>query len=451
MIPFAALLPSVNKLSAIGGYRPVLAAFALLQLAGSAMSGAAGGMPLLLAGRVIAGVGASGTTIITLIAVEETGSKGQRMFGFRLLLVAWLAGSIIGFGGGGCIAKWSSWRWVFYFDIPFVAVALALSVFAIRVTKYQGSKLHMLKSIDALGTVFVAGSVLTLALALNYGGNLFKWSSGVVITLLVLAVFLFVVFVFIEVKLASEPIFPSSMFKTRTSAALLAIQPFVGIATFTPVVYLILWYDAVKSQSPKETGARVLLVALVALVVALAAEFVVSVFKRCRPLVYLTTPFMTLGCALLIILNEDTNRNVPIAFMVLLGVGVGLSLQPHFIMIHGASAAKTMTSVVASVLLLRILGAAVGIALCNAVLQNNLTTKLAAVVLQHPLYTPYILDSVNNSDVMRLPSVPQSVRSAVVEANAHGFRSIFIACTVFAAVTIPLLVFVQGKRRPQAS
>ncbi|KAJ1741604.1 isoleucine--tRNA ligase [Coemansia sp. RSA 1086] len=426
MIPFAALLPSIKKLVAISGHRVSLAAFAILHIAGSVMSGVAQEMPLLLTGRVIAGVGASGTALAPLIAIESSGSKSQRILGLWALLAVWLMGSVVGLVAGGCLATWDSWRWVFYFDIPFLGAAAIVGVLAMRVSSHQSSKMQVLKSIDALGTVFAVGSVLTLALALNFGGNLFKWSSGVVITLLVLAVFLFLVLVFIEAKMVSEPLLPSNMFKTRTSAALLAIQPFVGIATFVPMVYLILWFDAVKTLSSDAIGARMLSLGLSVLVVALIAELVIAIFKRSRPLVRLSTPFMTLGCGLLMILHEDTSPNLPVAFMILLGIGVGLSLQPHFIMIHGASEAESMSIVVASVLMLRTFGAAVGIALCNAILQNNLSTKLAPVVLKHPFYTQYIILSVDNSDIMRLPSVPQSVSAAVAKANAEGFRSTFV-------------------------
>ncbi|PIA19094.1 MFS general substrate transporter [Coemansia reversa NRRL 1564] len=446
LLPMGALLPSVEKLANVCGYRPTLLIFSLLHIAGSVMSGAANGMALLLAGRAIAGVGAAGTSIIPVIAISQTGSKHQQQLGLCMLLFIWIIGSLIGLAGGGHLSTLKHWRWVFYFDVPFVVVALVLSAFAIRIPKYQGSRMHMLKRIDILGTLFIAGSVLTLVLALNYGGNVLKWSSGVVITLFVLAVFLFIVFIFIEAKMASEPILPRALFKTRTGGALIIMQPFIGIATFAPVVYLILWYDVVKFKSAADASLYVLAAALAALVASAASEVVVSLLGRCRPLVRLSMPLMALGCGLLIILDEDTRNGIPIIFMALLGVGIGMTFQPHFLMLRAAAGASPMAGVVASVLFLRLLGAAVGIALFNAVLQNNLSTKLAEVVLRNPLYVQYILRSMNNQDIVHLDSVPQSVRDEIIHANAQGFRAIFIACLVFAAVSMPLLAFV--KRRP---
>ncbi|KAJ2805981.1 hypothetical protein H4R20_001869 [Coemansia guatemalensis] len=446
ILPMGALMPSVWKVAGVGGYRPTLLIFSLFHIAGSVMSGAANGMALLLAGRAIAGIGAAGTTMIPVIAVARTGSRGQQQIGFRMLLFTWLIGSVVGLAGGGNMSTLKHWRWIFYFDVPFIIVALVLGAFSIRIPKYQGSKMHMLKRIDILGTLFITGSVLTLVLALNYGGNVLKWSSGVVITLFVLAVFLFIVFAFIEAKMASEPILPRSLFKTRTGGALIIMQPFIGIATFAPVVYMILWYDVVKFKSATDASMYVLAVALAALVASAASEVVVSLLGRCRPLVRLSTPLMALGCGLLIILDEDTSNGIPVIFMVLLGLGIGMTFQPHFLMLRAAAGASSMAGIVASALFLRLLGAAVGIALFNAVLQNNLSTKLAEVVLRHPLYVQYILRSMDNQDIVHLNSVPQSVRDDIIHANAQGFRAIFIACVVFAAVSVPLLAFV--KRRP---
>ncbi|KAJ2084395.1 hypothetical protein H4R24_000025 [Coemansia sp. RSA 988] len=446
LIPMGVLLPSIEKFADIGGHRPTLIIFSLLHIAGSVMSGVANGMALLLAGRAIAGIGAAGTSMIPIIAVAQTGSRSQQQLGLRMLLFTWLVGSVVGLAGGGHLSTLKHWRWVFYFDVPFVIVALVLSAFAIRIPKHQDSRMQMLKRIDILGTLFIAGSVLTLALALNYGGNVLKWSSGVVITLFVLAVFLFIVFAFIEAKMASEPILPRSLFKTRTGNALIAMQPFIGIATFAPVVYMILWYDVVKFKSAPNASMYVLAIALAALVASTASEIVVSLIGRCRPLVRLSMPLIALGCGLLIILDEDTSNGIPIIFMVLIGLGIGMTFQPHLLILRAATEASSMAGVVASVLFLRLLGAAIGIALFNAVLQNNLSTKLAEVVLRHPLYVQYILRSTNNQDIVHLDRVPQSVRSDIIHANAQGFHAIFIACLVFTAITVPLLAFV--KRRP---
>ncbi|KAJ1806383.1 hypothetical protein LPJ75_005066 [Coemansia sp. RSA 2598] len=410
------------------------------------MSGASKELKLLLAGRGIAGVGAAGSVVISVIVVSELGSRKQRVSGLRVLLAVWLAAAVLGLIAGGRLASSGSWRWVFYLNCPILFVALAAAMFFARVRGTKQSKLETIKSIDALGTLFVAGATLTLILALNYGGDLFNWASGVVIALLVLSVILFCLFAFVQAKVSMQPIVPLSKFSSRSSMALLFMQPFTGVAIYTPVVYLTMWYNVVKTASLASIGDHLLAIVLTAAVVSMAAGAVIAKWKVHVPLVWLSSIFLTLGCGLLLTLDEDTSSSTPIGFMVLLGIGVGLSIEPHIVAMRAAAPGEDAATVISLLLFLRFIGAVICIALFNTVMQNKLTTKLAAVVLGHPLYYKYILMSADNHDVIRLPSVPQSVRNDVNQSNAQAFNSGFVCCLVFAAVTIPLSLFIKCSR-----
>ncbi|KAJ2907289.1 hypothetical protein GGI21_003923 [Coemansia aciculifera] len=289
----------------------------------------------------------------------------------------------------------------------------------------------------------MAGSILSLILALNLGGNILNWSSGVVIALFVLAAFLAVLFFLIEAKVAVDPIFPLSLLSTRSSALLVGLQPLVGIVIYAPVVYLILWISIVKHDTPENTCTRLLAVVASAAVLSAASGIAISRTGRYAMLIYASCVFLTLGCGLLILLKESSSNGSQIGFMILLGIGVGLATQSHIIALQAAAPAEKIARVISSILLFRLIGATVAIALFNTILQANLTTKLAVVVIDHPLYIRYILDSTNNQDVIHLPAVPQIVRDAVIDANVHGFKTIYITCLVFAAVTIPLCFFVR--------
>ncbi|KAJ2692600.1 hypothetical protein H4R19_006124, partial [Coemansia spiralis] len=191
MIAMGVAMPSVRKLAAIGGQRPALLAFGVLHIAGAVMSGAAHGVPLLLAGRAVAGLGAAGTVAVPMMAATEAGPRCWRVSSFRALLAAWLVGSVVGLAVGARVSSLSSWPWAFYFDAPLLGVALLVGLVVIRGPRDEGRVVDQLKRVDWMGSVFIAGSVVSMDLAMNYGGNLFAWSSGVVIGLLVLTVFLF--------------------------------------------------------------------------------------------------------------------------------------------------------------------------------------------------------------------------------------------------------------------
>ncbi|KAJ2864355.1 hypothetical protein GGH94_002966 [Coemansia aciculifera] len=444
MLGLAVMLPLVSKLGNIFGYQIVFGAYGLVFIAGSAMAGASTGMKLLLAGRAFAGMGASAAIVIPLMVVTEAGSRRQRALGLRVLLAAWLLASVLGLVIGGYLCKHENWNWVFYLSCLGYSVALLLSIMLVRLPKSgSGPLLQQVKRIDILGMLFLTGGILTLILALNLGGNIFNWSSGVVIVLFVLAAFLAVLFFLVEAKVAVDPIMPMSLLSTRSSALLIGMQPLVGIVTYAPVVYLILWLSIVKHDNPQTTCTHLLAIVASAAVLSVASGLVISKTGQYTTLIYLSCAFLTLGCGLLILLKESTSNGSQIGFMILLGIGVGLTTQPHIIALQAAAPAERISRVISSILFFRLIGATVAIALFNTILQANLTTKLAAVVINHPLYFRYILDSTNNQDVIRLPVVPQSVRDAVIDANVQGFKTIYITCLVFAAVTIPLCLFVR--------
>ncbi|KAJ2723619.1 hypothetical protein GGI07_002501 [Coemansia sp. Benny D115] len=445
LLGLASVIPSVSKLCDVCGRRVCLIVFAALYIAGLAMSGASNEMRLLLAGRGIAGVGASGCIAIPILAVSGLGSQRQRVGGLRIMLVVWLAAAVLGFIAGGRLVSKGSWRWVFYLNIPCLAVALFLAVPLMGGSRQvaKGASLERLKRVDILGTLLIAGSALTLILGLNFGGDLFEWASGVVIVLLILGVFLFALFAFVEIKFATEPLVPLAAFKERSSMALVAMQPFLGVGIFTPAMYLVLWYDVIRRESKTSIGDHLLTIPLVALVLSVASGVAIRRWGKYLPFVWLSAVFLTAGCGALLALNEKTSSSTPIGYMVLLGIGIGLSTDAHIYALQSAAPTQTVLDIVVLLLFLRLLGAVVGIALFNTILQNNLTTKLAAVALSHPLYYKYILMSVDNQDIIRLPSVPQSVRDDVIQANAEAFTASFVACVVFAAVAIPLCVFVR--------
>ncbi|KAJ1725501.1 hypothetical protein LPJ53_000316 [Coemansia erecta] len=449
MLALAAVLPSVRKLVLILGYRASITAFTLLYIAGLLMSGATNGFRLLLAGRGIAGVGAAGCIAISLIAISETGSHKQRVSGLRVLLFVWNVASVLGLVAGSHLgmstksAHDGSWRWVFYLNCTLLFIALVLAVMFANAPMPRGRVSEVLARIDFVGTLLVTGAVLTLILALNFGGDLFNWASGVVITLLVLAVVLFALFVFVQAKFSREPIVSRSMFASRSSAALVAAQPFVGMAIYTPVVYIALWYHVVKDEAQSKAGEYMLAIVLTALGASAIVSAIIARTARYAPFVWLSGVLLTLGCGLLLVLKDTTSSVSPVGLMVVLGLGIGLSIEPHITALHAAMPTMPLSDCISLLLSLRLLGGTICIALFNTVMQNNLTTKLAAVVLDHALYYKYILMSVDNHDVIRLPSVPQSVRDDVTHANAEAFKSAFVCCLVFAAVTIPFLLFVR--------
>src|SRR3954468_10016614 len=103
--------------------RPVIpfAAGTLLFIAGLLLGGLAGSMHLLVAARVLQGIGAGALPTVAYVAIGREYPADARPRMFALMSTAWVVPSLIGPGLAAVVGEHFSWRWVFLGLVPIVA------------------------------------------------------------------------------------------------------------------------------------------------------------------------------------------------------------------------------------------------------------------------------------------------------------------------------------------
>jgi MFS family permease len=181
-----------------------LAALFLFEL-GSLICAVAHNSTTLIIGRAIAGVGGAGVAsgaflIIALLAPLRlrpfyTGIIGS-MYG-----IACVCGPLL--GGVFTDNPKLTWRWCFYINLPFGFITgvgiLLCATLPPRDKAGKTSFMDQLKQMDIPGTVVLLCGVISLILALQWGGTKYEWNSGRIIALLVIAGILLVGFVLIQI------------------------------------------------------------------------------------------------------------------------------------------------------------------------------------------------------------------------------------------------------------
>jgi MFS family permease len=159
-----------GKLGDQFGRKPVFVLAILVFLLGSALAGLAQTMGQLIAFRALQGIGGGGLTIGAqaivgeFLAPRERGRYLGAFFG--MFGLASVAGPLL----GGYLTDAWSWRWCFYINLPLGAVTLAIVTAVLRLPRHP-TRPHL----DYLGAALLAAAVTCMLLVTSWGGTRYAW------------------------------------------------------------------------------------------------------------------------------------------------------------------------------------------------------------------------------------------------------------------------------------
>ncbi|KAJ2006453.1 hypothetical protein H4R26_001366 [Coemansia thaxteri] len=434
MVTITALQPMYGRLSDIFGRVASLIGAIILFIAGSAASGWASSMGLLIFGRALQGVGGAGIEALVFIIVSDITTEKERPAYLGVIGAVWSISSIVGPILGGVFSDHVSWRWAFLINLPIGGVLLIGIVLLLRMPRPAGTLVEKLKKVDFLGSLVLVSGVTMILLALNWGGKSYAWSSARIICLLVFGVVLLGLFVVVELKVAVLPSVPIKLFRIRNVGLVVAGQLFMGAAMYTPIYFVPIWYAAVKNASNTAGGLHLLPFLLSCSLSAVTAGIVTARLGRYREFIVTGTAMLVVGLGLMILLDEQTKSAAQIGFMLLTGVGVGISIQLLLILAQKASPAEEMASTTTLYLFMRVLGYSMGVSILECVMLNSLSPKLDYLAARNPDYSRQILDAMDDQTKIYSQAFPDALRAELVHAFVLALRNVFIAAVPFAAV-----------------
>ncbi|EXJ53549.1 uncharacterized protein A1O5_13220 [Cladophialophora psammophila CBS 110553] len=359
MITNASLQPLTGK---VFTYFPLKGAFlvfvAVFEL-GSLICAVASSSTMLVVGRAVAGIGASGLMngVLTILAVAASPSVRPTMMGLLISFAG--AGQLIGPLVGGALTEHASWRWCFWINLPIGAVAIVATTF-IRFPAYKARKpswalWDVVHDFDITGFVLFALACIMLLLALEWGGTTYSWSSATIIGLLCRSSGTFIVFI---------------IWDSLINAAL----QFGGILVH--VYYLPLWFQAIKSASPTMSAVYILPTFGLQIFSAIFAGALTSRFGYLMPLSATGSIFITISAGLASTLTTDADAGKYIGYQVLNGVGRGLSMQQPVQAVQSIVLPAMIPIATATVAFSQTFGAALFISLSQTTFLNLLRPAL---------------------------------------------------------------------------
>lgn len=233
VLTYASLMLACGRLGDLVGYRPIFQLGLLVSALGFATCAVAPSYGLLLAGRMLQGVGIALTLSCGPALATSLFDERQRTRALAFYAGVMAAGAALGpLIGGVLVARWG-WAAVFWFRAPLAVLALALS-WLILATPKAGS----VRGFDALGAILLIAwmSALLLALALLRG----PFGPEVPGALALMGLLAFGAFLVREAR-CSQPLIRLSLFSNPGFVLLNATSIAVNLAAFG-VLILVPYY-----------------------------------------------------------------------------------------------------------------------------------------------------------------------------------------------------------------
>ena len=463
------VIPMVSKLSDQFGRKWFLLVAVVIFLIGSALSGASQTMNQLIGFRALQGVGGGmlASLVFTLIGDIFTPAERARWQG--LFSGVFGLASVIGPSLGGWITDNTSWRWVFYVNVPLGIISLALLFFFlptnISVRTVVAGR-HPLSRIDWAGAFTSAAGTVLLLLGLTWGGATYPWASWQVIGSLVLSGVFFISFIIAETRV-SDPILPLDLFKNQIFSAGAALSLTVGMLLFAVVIYLPIYLQGVLGVKATNSGVEITPMVVTMAIAAALIGFVISRLGRYQFISVIGAIVVAGGAYLLTTIGVNTTQQTVVIYMIVVGFGLGL-LQPVLTLaVQNAIPRTRLGAGTGAVTYLRTLGSTLGVAIVGSVVNNYsevyLSPRLGDIQGASPLldglrkYTgtltnsqalqPLLTDQNIRTQVLskaQQAATAQATKAAVAQATAQVPPSTPNYSQVIAAITDKVTAQVQA-------
>jgi EmrB/QacA subfamily drug resistance transporter len=373
-------MPLWGRLSDLLGRRRVFLAGLAIFLAGTTLSGLSRTMTELIVFRMLQGLGAGSLMTIGMTIIGELFRLERRAKMQGYISGVWGLASLAGPLIGGLLTDHVSWRWVFYINLPFGLLAMALIAAALGDAPREGRR----PVIDYAGLALFATGVSALLIGVLEAGRVAGWTGPSVVGPLALAAAALAAFLAVE-RRAAEPIVPLRLLGNRMVLAAALTGFLAGMAMFGAISFVPLYLQVVTGMSA--TAAGVVLIPFVfgwVLMSATSARLVLRIGYRVVVLTGMVC--LTAGFVLLSRWSTALTQAVAMRDALVGGLGMGLTMVPMLIAVQSAVARADLGVATSMIQFFRTIGGAIGLSVMGTVMASRLGAGLGRAEALHGVF-----------------------------------------------------------------
>lgn len=437
LVTSTATSPIYGRLSDRFGRRRVLLAAIAIFVVASVFCALANTMPLLIAARVLQGVGGGGLRSITQVVIADIIPPRNRGRYQGYMSTTFLISTTMGPVLGGYFAEHWSWQWAFWINLPlggiaFVVIDRQLRKLALPTRRHK---------IDWLGAVLILASAVPLMIGLSRVEQAGGWSHAAVIVPILIGLAATVIFVLHELRV-TEPMLPMRLFSNK-------IFTIGNIALFAPsmvmtalIIMIPLYYQIVLRRSAEDAGLQ-----LIALTGGMAlGSFIVgsaiSRFGRAR--IFPIVGGIVGASLCLLIAHEGLGHSVlfDVLCTTALGATFGSQINPMLVIVQNGLEIRDIGAGVSGMTFFRSLAGAFGVALFSTFLIGRLSAG-AILLAGHEKLGEDLGIGLLREDPAKLFDAAQA--AAFQRVLEHAFSAIFVLSAGIIGVAVFAVLMIGEK------
>lgn len=433
LIANAACQPISGRLTDIFGRGPGLVFSNIFFAVGNLMCGLAQSDAVMIAGRVVAGIGGGGLMSISTFLASDLVHLRNRGVVQGIGNICFGTGAMLGGVFGGFVNDNSShgWRLAFLVQVPVIIVSGLLVFFLVKVPPKASNKSY-LSRIDFVGALLTVSFLVVLLLGLNAGGNLVPWTDPLVLTTLPVSLALLIGFILWESR-AALPIIPVRILAHRTVFTACATNLTCTMAN-TMLVFYVPIYLQVLGYSPTQSGFRILFASLGVSISSIGCGLIMKRTGRYLVLGVCVVALFVAGCVMFATLDAESPNWVPFPAFVLTGAGYGGMLTVTLLACIAAVDHAQQAVITSATYAFRSVGATLGVTVASAVYQNLLKARLWERFGSLPGAAAEIKRI--RDDLDELKHLPAGWWDGVIESFMESFRGVWLTTLGLAVVAL---------------
>jgi EmrB/QacA subfamily drug resistance transporter len=418
-----------GKLGDLFGRKRVFQAAVLFFVVGSVLCGLAQSMSMLVVARALQGIGGGGITVTASALIGEVVPLRERGRYQGILGAVFGVTTVIGPLLGGYFTDYLTWRWAFWVNVP-----VSVVVFFVAAAAIPSLAASTKPVIDYAGIVLVGLGATGLTLATSWGGTRYPWGSATIIGLFAGAFVALCAFAWVETR-APEPILPTRLFRSPVFTVCCVLSFVVGFAMLGAMTFLPTYMQYVNGVSATTSGLRTLPMVVGMLFTSTGSGTLVGRTGRYKIFPVTGTALMGIAFLLMSRMDPGTSAGVQSLYLLLLGAGIGLSMQVLVLIVQNTSNFEDLGVATSGVTFFRTIGSSFGAAIFGSLFVNFLDDRLG----------PALAASGLSADAVSSPAAlhhqPHNVAAPIVQAYSESLTQVFFWAAPVAFVGFVLALF----------